>query len=219
MPSKDPVQQQLRDKKKGWNLASKEFIKRLIALKKGLNGRGDPGYGIPTSDIKNPLPDEVGSMLNELAGNFQQLAEEGLKIIQEQAHYSQVRRKPREEQPKVATASAKSRLKIKDQVVSTELALTADEQALGLMHRENPPIMTFVFGSPNLHPFWMHRTPSPLDIVFCLDGEITKICQGEPYSTQMVGGDQLSDLVVEMPRGTCQRLGIGVGDPVAILGA
>lgn len=97
--SSDPVQQALRDHKKRWNMAAKEFIKRLIAFKKGVNGRGDPSYGLPTSNIKDPLPGEVATFLNEVSGNFQQLAEEALKIQQEQALYSQKRRKPAPEKP------------------------------------------------------------------------------------------------------------------------
>lgn len=97
--SSDPIQQALRDHKKRWNMAAKEFIKRLIAFKKGVNGRGDPSYGLPTSNIKDPLPSEIATFLNEVSGNFQQLAEEALKIQQEQALYSQKRRKPAPEKP------------------------------------------------------------------------------------------------------------------------
>lgn len=91
--SSDPVQQALRDHKKRWNVASKELIKRLIAFKSSLNGRGSPSYGLPVSNIKDPIPPKIVSFLNEVSGNFQQLAEEALKITQEQALYSQNRRK------------------------------------------------------------------------------------------------------------------------------
>lgn len=221
MPSKDPVQQALRDKKRGWNTASKEFIKRLLALKKGLNGRGDPQYGIPVSQIQNPLPDEVGTMLSELNGNFQQLAEEALRIIQEQTHYSQTRRKSKKEtegeQPKIATASAQAYLRLKNQVIPTVLAVTAEEQARGLMYQENPPVMSFIYGAPAINRFWMKSTPAPLDIVFCLKGRIINICSGEPYSTKLIGKDEFSDLVVEMPLGTCQKMGVQIGDEIALI--
>lgn len=95
--SSDPQQQILRDRKKQFNLASREFIKRLIALKKGINGRGDNSFGIPVSKIGDPLPPEVLSMLQEVSSNFEQLAAEALQISQEQAYYSEHRRKP---QPK-----------------------------------------------------------------------------------------------------------------------
>jgi hypothetical protein len=100
--STDPVQQALRDHKKRWNAAAKEFIKRLIAFKKSVNGRGDPAYNLPTSNIKDPLPGEVATFLNEITSNFQQLAEEAAQIEQEQSLYSQNRRKPNEEKPAVA---------------------------------------------------------------------------------------------------------------------
>jgi uncharacterized membrane protein (UPF0127 family) len=220
MSSKDPVQQALRDKKRGWNTASKEFIKRLIALKKGLNGRGDPQYGIPVSQIQNPMPDEVGALMNELSSNFDQLAQEALSIVQEQLHYSQTRRKSRKEmegEPKIAMASAGAYLKVKDQVIPTELAITADEQARGLMYQEYPPVMSFVYGSPSINRFWMKSTPAPLDIVFCLKGRVINICAGEPYSTKLIGKDEFSDLVVEMPLGTCQKLGVEIGDQIALI--
>jgi hypothetical protein len=103
--STDPIQQALRDHKKRFNLAAKEFIKRIIAFKKGLNGRGDPGYGLPPGTIGDPLPKELASFLNEITGNFEQLASEALKIEQEQALYSQNRRKPQEEKPAEALSA------------------------------------------------------------------------------------------------------------------
>jgi uncharacterized membrane protein (UPF0127 family) len=63
----------------------------------------------------------------------------------------------------------------------------------------------------------MKNTKAPLDIVFALNGKITLICKGEPYSLRMIGDDNLSDLVVEFPFGTCQEHEINVGDPVSII--
>lgn len=92
--STDPQQQKLRDHKKNLNMAISEFISRMIALKRGLNGRGDPRYNLNPGKIQDPLPESVSSLLNELTSNFQQLADEALKIVQEQAYYSEHRRKP-----------------------------------------------------------------------------------------------------------------------------
>jgi hypothetical protein len=111
--STDPVQQALRDHKKRWNAAAKEFIKRLIAFKKGVNGRGDPSYNLPTSNIKDPLPSEVATFLNEITTNFQQLAEEASRIEQEQTLYSQNRRKPSEGSPGGAVAGQNINLLLK----------------------------------------------------------------------------------------------------------
>ena len=95
----DIKQMALRDHKKQWNIAAKEFIKRLISFKKGLNGRGDNSFSLPTSNIKDPLPSEVISFLSEVSSNFEQLASEALKITREQQEYSQNRRKPIEKKP------------------------------------------------------------------------------------------------------------------------
>ena len=92
--SADPVQQALREHKDRWNLAAKEFISRIIAFKQAINGRANSKYNFSASNIKDPLPANVGSFLNELSGNFNQLATEALKILEEQASYSKNRRQP-----------------------------------------------------------------------------------------------------------------------------
>jgi uncharacterized membrane protein (UPF0127 family) len=239
--SDDPVQEALRSHKDKWNLAAKEFIKRVISFKKALNGRGDPKYGLPISSIKDPLPNEIGSFLKELSNNYQTLAEEALKIQQEQASYSQTRKKPQpkseapiqepaapatqpvgQEAPKTASlrkiASKESYLSIGNQFLPTLLAITAEEQQQGLMYRDwPPPVMSFVYSAPSINRFWMHNTPSPLDIVFSLKGEVTSIHKGEPYSTKLIGDYKFSDLVVELPYGTCKKLGIVIGDSIQLI--
>lgn len=94
--SSDPKQEALRTHKDLWNKAAKEFIARMIAYKRALNGRGDNAFGLPVSNIKDPLPNEVISFLNTLSSNFEQLATEAAKIEQEQAAYSQSRKKHQE---------------------------------------------------------------------------------------------------------------------------
>ena len=74
-----------------------------------------------------------------------------------------------------------------------------------------PPIMSFVYSSPRPVSFWMKNTPSPLDIVFCCDGKIQKICKGEPFSTAALHSGVDTDLVVELPYGTMSKLGITPG--------
>lgn len=106
-------------------------------------------------------------------------------------------------------------VKYKQHKIPAVLAITADEQARGLMYEKNlPPAMAFVYTEPRINKFWMSRTPRPLDIIFCLNNEIISICHGVPYSTELIGGDHLSDLVLEMPRGESARLGMKVGDVI-----
>lgn len=219
--SSDPVQQALRDHKKRWNTAFKEFKKRMSAFSQGLNGKGNPSYGLPPSDIKDPLPEEDFNFLNNLAADFQQLAEEALRIQQEQASYSKNRRQPAKDKLeasiKVATASEKTYVKIEGKAFPTLLAITSQEQEKGLMYQDwPPPIMSFIYSSPRINKFWMKNTPSPLDIIFSLNGKITAIHAGEPFSTQAIGDDSETDLIVELPHGTCQKNGIRRGDSIFI---
>lgn len=112
---KDPIQQKLRERKKRWNTAASEMISRIIGLKRGLNGRGDPRLGIPPGSIKDPLPKEFSSLLGEISSNFEQLATEALQIEQEQAQYSQNRRKPAPEgapSPPAVASSNNSMIKL-----------------------------------------------------------------------------------------------------------
>ena len=108
-------------------------------------------------------------------------------------------------------------LYIDTNIISTLLAISSSEQEKGLMHQPwPPPVMTFVYSSPKFSKFWMKNTPSPLDIIFCCDNKIVEICKGEPHSTNLVG-TQLSDLVVELPFGTANKLGLGIGSRVGLV--
>ncbi len=174
--SKDSVQQKLRDAKKNWNLASREFIARVIAFKKGINGRGDAKKNLPVSDIKQPIPQEVSSFGNELESNFAQLMGAAEAIEAEQAAYSASKQKqmqereqrrakpkaepkveaPRLEKPasfrnliKQASKTNKTgKIMIGKHELPTLLAITSEEQERGLMMVPSPvPVMTFVYSS------------------------------------------------------------------------
>lgn len=107
---------------------------------------------------------------------------------------------------------------IHNNIFPTLFAISEEEQSQGLMRQDwPPPIMSFVYSSPQVNKFWMKDTPSPLDIIFCYQGKIAQICKGEPYSTSVVGSNQLSDLVVEFPYGTSETVGIKIGYKVGIV--
>jgi uncharacterized protein len=109
----------------------------------------------------------------------------------------------------------KDTISIKGQVFPTEVAVTEAEQSLGLMFREwPPPIMVFPYKDAAPRRFWMKNTISPLDIVFCKANQVVGIFRGEPLSTKLIGPNEPSDLVVELPAGTASRLGLSVGDYV-----
>ncbi len=108
-------------------------------------------------------------------------------------------------------------LKYKEHKIPTVLAITTAEQQKGLMHEKNlPPAMAFVYTEPRINKFWMSRTPCALDIIFCLNNKIVSICHGEPHSTKLIGGEHLSDLVLEMPLGNSGKLGMRVGEEIAM---
>lgn len=107
---------------------------------------------------------------------------------------------------------------ISDNIFSTLLAISEEEQQRGLMGQVwPPPVMTFVYSSPKVNKFWMKNTPSPLDIVFCSKGQVSQICLGEPYSTSIIGDDRFSDLVIEFPHGTVASSGIKLGHHVGVV--
>lgn len=107
---------------------------------------------------------------------------------------------------------------IASNVFETLLAISQEEQEKGLMEQPwPPPVMSFIYDKPRLNKFWMHRTPSPLDIVFCRKGEVISIHKGEPFSTSVIGPDEFSDLVIELPHGTVASEGILLRSKVGII--
>ncbi|MFM1812905.1 MAG: hypothetical protein RLZZ336_1843 [Cyanobacteriota bacterium] len=104
-----------------------------------------------------------------------------------------------------------------------EVADEPHEQARGLQHRDPmPPLrgMWFPFPSDILMRFWMHQTPSPLDMLFINDGRVIAIeasttpCARLPCKSY--GPDQHGDAVIELGAGEAARLGITVGTAVQI---
>jgi uncharacterized membrane protein (UPF0127 family) len=85
-----------------------------------------------------------------------------------------------------------------------------------------PPLrgMWFNFIVPTPARFWMHRTPSPLDMIFVRDGKVIHIEADVPPCMDLpcpsYGPDQLSDGVVELGAGQAEALGITVGTPAPI---
>jgi uncharacterized protein len=234
--SDDPKQQALRDAKKNFNMASKEWISRFIAFKRGLNGRGDNKYNLHPSRIQDPMPPEVLSFLHQLIDNFQRLTEAAAAIAEEQNDYSRTRQKSRsemeeqgQEAPKQAASSAPSQMIKLASFISSEMktgtisfpsksikvlvAETPEEQMVGLMYCEPPlPSMAFPYQVASYQRFWMKNTKAPLDILFCRDYKIEKICRAEPFDLRLVGSDNLSDFVIELPAGEAEKLNLKVGD-------
>lgn len=109
-------------------------------------------------------------------------------------------------------------LYIHNNVFSSLFAISEEEQQKGLMHQDwPPPVMAFVYDHPRVNKFWMQNTPSPLDIVFCHHGKVSQICYGKPYSTDMIGDNKFSDLIIELPYGTVDNREIKIGHEVGLI--
>lgn len=107
---------------------------------------------------------------------------------------------------------------INNNVFATLLALSEEEQVKGLMYQEwPPPTMTFIYPMSKINKFWMHNTPSPLDIVFCHDNKVSELCYGEPFSTRMIGSNKFSNLIIEFPYGTVEKFNVKVGQEVDLV--
>lgn len=100
---------------------------------------------------------------------------------------------------------------------SVELALTPDQRAQGLMHREQMPAdagMLFDFGAARPVSMWMQNTILPLDMLFIRsDGRISHIHENAvPFSQDIIDSHGAVKFVLELNAGRVKALGIRVGD-------
>ena len=100
-----------------------------------------------------------------------------------------------------------------------ELAVTAQQRALGLMFRKDLASdagMLFIYPRPQVITMWMQNTPLPLDMIFIgQDNRIAKIVERTiPYSTNTISSGQTAKAVLEVNGGTADRLGLQVGDQI-----
>src|SRR6478736_333926 len=91
-PSSDPIQEKLRQMKAQWNKDVSVFITDLINLKKTMNGWPSK-FNMERSFIKDPIPSDPNTIIGVLASDFQELAQRGNAIVQQQLEYSKTRRK------------------------------------------------------------------------------------------------------------------------------
>jgi len=106
----------------------------------------------------------------------------------------------------VATDTAKVRFQV-------ELAITAQDKAQGLMHREILPDragMLFIYPNPQPVSFWMRNTLIPLDMIFIDDqGRVARVHHNAvPLDeTPIYGGDAIK-AVLEINAGLAKNYGI-----------
>lgn len=106
---------------------------------------------------------------------------------------------------------------IANKVFNALVAISEEEQRNGLMNKEPPtPVMIFPYKSAKVRKFWMKNTPAALDIIFCKEGRVLSIEEGIPFSEKEIGPDKPTDLVIEMPKGSCEKFGININSSVNI---
>ena len=103
--------------------------------------------------------------------------------------------------------------------VRVELALTAPEQARGLMWRDHLDAdagMLFVFGKTRERSFWMKNTPLPLDIIYIDgDGKVVSVAKRTtPYSTASIPSNGGAKYVLEVNAGFADEHGVHAGSKV-----
>ena len=102
---------------------------------------------------------------------------------------------------------------------SVEMAITPDQQTVGLMFRPSVPAeggMLFDWGIPRNSQMWMRNTIAPLDMVFInADGTIRSIAENTvPESLAVIDSRGPVRATLELAAGTTARLNIRVGDKV-----
>jgi uncharacterized membrane protein (UPF0127 family) len=119
---------------------------------------------------------------------------------------------PTKAQPKLRTI----RLWLGPEELSTEMALTQEEEQTGMMFRTNMDEMDgmiFVFPRPLQVAFWMKNCPLPLSCAYITpDGAIAEIHDLQPFNTNSVLADS-SDIqyVLEVNQGWFARHHIATG--------
>jgi uncharacterized membrane protein (UPF0127 family) len=101
------------------------------------------------------------------------------------------------------------------------IARSPQQRAQGLMYVRTLDAdrgMLFVFPAPLLASFWMKNTYVPLDMLFArADGRIQNIAANtRPLTTDPYSATGPVRLVLELPGGTCARLGIKSGDRLVL---
>ncbi len=102
---------------------------------------------------------------------------------------------------------------------SVEMAISPDQQTIGLMFRPSVPAdggMLFDWGSPRASQMWMRNTISSLDMLFInADGSIRAIAEHTvPQSLAVIDSRGPVRATLELAAGTAERLDIRVGDKV-----
>jgi hypothetical protein len=151
---KDPRQMQLRRSKREWSDATSALIANIIAFKRGLNGRGDAKVGLPPSNIKEPLPGEIGSFLTQLTTEFQKVVADAEGIISEQEQYARTRRKRQPKQKQIAPSVAPQQQELSQAPPLVETNVSDTLSRLGSIEEETLKAIA----SSRLTRLWQYMT-------------------------------------------------------------
>ncbi|RVU45564.1 DUF192 domain-containing protein [Rubrivivax rivuli] len=103
-------------------------------------------------------------------------------------------------------------------VIQTELALTPEQQQIGMMFRRSMgtnEAMLFVEETPGVRCFWMRNTYVPLSIAFIADdGTIVNIADMKPLSDESHCSAKPVRFALEMNQGWFAKRGIKPGSRI-----
>jgi hypothetical protein len=103
-PSQDPAQEKLRQNKALWNKEVSTFVNDLIHLKKMMNGWPSK-FHKERSRIVDPIPADPATIIGSLASDFNDIAQKGNAVVQEQVNYAKTRRKKQPKQMNLPNVS------------------------------------------------------------------------------------------------------------------
>ena len=120
---------------------------------------------------------------------------------------------PTQPQPKLETI----KIFLGAEELNAEMALTAEQQRIGMMHRTNhtdSDAMLFVFPYPYRASFWMKNCPESLSAAYISpEGVIEEIHHLEKQDTNsVVAGTENIQFVLEVKDGWFQRHNVKTGD-------
>ncbi len=123
-------------------------------------------------------------------------------------------------QPRLKVESLEILTKTGIRVFNVEMAVTPEQQRIGLMFRKEVADgegMLFDFGASRPVAMWMENTIVSLDMIFIrADGTIANIAKGTtPFSRQTVESQGPVKAVLEIVAGAADRYGIAAGDKVS----
>lgn len=141
--SADPVQEKLRQDKDIFNKEVSTFITKVINFKKLMNGAPNLFYK-QKSKITQPIPANPSNILTTLISDFQELAQRGTGLVEEQLNYSKNHRPSQPKAPNALLPKAPSIPEASPSAPDLTKQLAAWEQKYDLIAEASNPISRFL---------------------------------------------------------------------------